>query len=88
MKAVDTNFCAISMCFRNLKYPVLPSRFATDSKYEIFATNKAQNHGKVLDKSQKRCQQSYYEVTSYYPVIIFLRGEMCTITLETCSNCS
>lgn len=81
MKAVDTNFCAISMSFRNSKYPVLPSRFATDSKYEIFATNKAQNHEKALDKSQKRCQQSYYEVTSYYQVIIFLRGEMCTITL-------
>ena len=69
------------MCFRNSKYPVLPSRFATDSKYEIFATNEAQNHEKALDKFQKRCQQRCYEVTSYYQVIIFLRGEMCTITL-------
>lgn len=70
------------MCFRNSGYLVLPSRFATDSKYEIFATNEAENRENALDKSQKRCQQSSYEVTSYYPeVIIFLRGEMCTITL-------
>lgn len=87
-KAVDTNFCPISKCFRNSEYPVLPSPFATDSKYEISATNEPQNHEKALHKSQKRCQQSYYEVTSYYQVIIFLRGEMCTITLKTCSNFS
>ena len=64
------------MCFRNPEYLVLPSLFATDSKYEIFATNEAENRKNALDKSQKRCQQSYYEVTSYYEVIIFLRGEI------------
>ena len=69
------------MCFRNSEYLVLPSRFATDSKYEIFATHEAETRENALDKSQKGCQQSYYEVTSYYEVIIFLRGEMCTITL-------
>ena len=69
------------MCFRNSEYLVLPSLLATDSKYEIFATNEAENRENALDKSQKRCQQSYYDVTSYYEVIIFLRGEMCTITL-------
>ena len=76
------------MCFRNSEYLVLPSLFATDSKYEIFAPNEAENRENALGKSQKRCQQSYYEVTSYYEVIIFLRGEMCTITLKTCSNFS
>ena len=66
------------MCFRNSEYLVLPSRFATDSKYEIFATNEAENRENALDNSHmKRCQQSYYEVTSYYPeVIIFLRGDI------------
>ena len=69
------------MCFHYPEYLVLLSRFATDSKYEIFATNEAENLENALDKSQKRCQQSYYEVTSYCEVIIFLRGEVCTITL-------
>ena len=69
------------MCFRNSEYLVLLSRFATDSKYEIIATNEAENRENALDKPQKRCQQSYYDVTSYYEVIIFLRGEMFSITL-------
>ena len=40
------------------------------AKYEIFATNGAENRENALDKSQKCCQQSYYEVTSYHEVII------------------
>ena len=66
------------MCFRNSEYLVLLSRFATDSKYEIFVTNEAENRKKCTRQFPlKRCQQGYYEVTSYYPeIIIFLRGEI------------